>query len=214
MNSRDNKYILGSLLGGFAITLGAGFVGNKLIPKRGRKYDELGGFNIPYVEPAEEERVETFRELEDMVNTEARNDNYSEFRYQDEIPNILKHAKRVGVEPEMLMALRNTENGADNIAYGIIPQGHARERYENDKGYNLDGEFHEYSSEREKQLSWAAWTIKRNLERFENDSEGYEDFISFLASKYAPIGVDNDPNDLNKNWEGNFRFFYNEFKEK
>lgn len=32
-------------------------------------------------------------------------------------------------------------------------------------------------------------------------------FLEYLASKYAPIGVANDPTNLNKNWLNNVRYF-------
>ncbi len=147
--------------------------------------------------------------LDDRVDSEGK---YDEFTYQTEIPDILKHAKRIGVEPELLMAIRDAEDGRDEIAYGILPQGKAKERYDKDKGYKSDGEFHQYKDEKEKQLCWAGWTIKRNLERFKQDPEGHEDFISYLAEKYAPINVANDPNNLNNNWENNVRQLNNEFR--
>lgn len=34
------------------------------------------------------------------------------------------------------------------------------------------------------------------------------DYLSYLASKYAPVGVANDPTGLNKNWLGNVRRLY------
>lgn len=37
---------------------------------------------------------------------------------------------------------------------------------------------------------------------------GKGDFIEFLGSRYAPIGVANDPKGLNKNWVRNVRYFY------
>lgn len=33
-------------------------------------------------------------------------------------------------------------------------------------------------------------------------------FLSYLASKYAPIGASNDPDGLNANWEHNVRRLY------
>lgn len=41
------------------------------------------------------------------------------------------------------------------------------------------------------------------------DWDGNGDFIEFLGSRYAPIGADNDPTGLNKNWVGNVKFFLN-----
>lgn len=33
------------------------------------------------------------------------------------------------------------------------------------------------------------------------------DFIEFLGNRYAPVGADNDPNNLNKNWVKNVKYF-------
>jgi NRPS condensation-like uncharacterized protein len=44
------------------------------------------------------------------------------------------------------------------------------------------------------------------------DWDGRGDFIIFLASRYAPIGVKNDPNNLNKNWIKNVKYFLDKFK--
>lgn len=33
------------------------------------------------------------------------------------------------------------------------------------------------------------------------------DFLSYLASKYAPIGASNDPTGLNRNWKANVEYF-------
>ena len=40
------------------------------------------------------------------------------------------------------------------------------------------------------------------------DWNGKTDFISFLGSRYAPIGVKNDPKGLNKNWVKNVKYYY------
>ena len=40
------------------------------------------------------------------------------------------------------------------------------------------------------------------------------EFITYLASKYAPLGVANDPGNLNKNWERNVRFYLNKQQTK
>ncbi len=115
-------------------------------------------------------------------------------------------AERVGVDVNLLKAIRKAENGGKGIEFGIIPT----KKYENDKGIVENGEFRKYKNDFEKQASWCAWTIKRNLKRF--DKSNYDgDFISFLQEKYCPIGVENDPDGLNKNWEDNVKDFYEEF---
>lgn len=43
------------------------------------------------------------------------------------------------------------------------------------------------------------------------DGEGDEnDFIQHLGNKYAPVGADNDPKGLNKNWVSNVQNLYSE----
>jgi hypothetical protein len=36
----------------------------------------------------------------------------------------------------------------------------------------------------------------------------YKDFLDYFANKYAPIGANNDPNNLNRNWQPNFLLYY------
>lgn len=115
-------------------------------------------------------------------------------------------ANRVGVEPALLKAIRKAENGRRGFEFGIL---HTK-AYENDKGVIEEGKFRPYKNDFEKQASWCAWTIKKNLERY---GEWDNNFISFLHKQYAPIGVENDPSGLNKNWEKNVRFFYNKYKD-
>lgn len=51
-------------------------------------------------------------------------------------------------------------------------------------------------------------TIKNNKKRFtQYGHRQHPDFISFLGSRYCPIGAGNDPQGLNRNWLKNVRFF-------
>ena len=45
-------------------------------------------------------------------------------------------------------------------------------------------------------------SIKNNYIRWQKSGKKYS-FISFLGSRYAPVGVTNDPNNLNSNWVKN-----------
>jgi len=45
----------------------------------------------------------------------------------------------------------------------------------------------------------------QTIERALKDWNGQGDFLAFLAGRYAPIGVANDPNGLNKNWLKNLK---------
>ena len=51
-------------------------------------------------------------------------------------------------------------------------------------------------------------TVQNNKKRFMlYGFKKYPDYLSFLASKYAPIGAGNDPSGLNKNWLKNVKWF-------
>jgi hypothetical protein len=51
-------------------------------------------------------------------------------------------------------------------------------------------------------------TIQNNRVRFARyGHKQYQDFISFLSSRYCPIGSRDDPQGLNKNWLKNVKFF-------
>lgn len=51
-------------------------------------------------------------------------------------------------------------------------------------------------------------TVRNNRKRFsEYGHKRYPDYLSFLASRYAPIGAENDPTNLNKNWIKNVKHF-------
>jgi len=60
------------------------------------------------------------------------------------------------------------------------------------------------------QAGWCAATVQKNYDRWVAAGKK-GDFISFLASKYAPVGVDNDPNNLNVHWYKNVRFYVDKF---
>ena len=54
-------------------------------------------------------------------------------------------------------------------------------------------------------------TVRHNRIRYlRSEQQRNKSFISFLASRYAPIGVRNDPKGLNKNWYKNVMFFLKE----
>jgi hypothetical protein len=51
-------------------------------------------------------------------------------------------------------------------------------------------------------------TVKNNRKRFADYGfKDHPDFISFLSARYCPIGANNDPQGLNKNWQKNVRYF-------
>ena len=49
-------------------------------------------------------------------------------------------------------------------------------------------------------------TVRNNRKRWLKAGKP-GDFLSFLASKYCPVGASNDPKGLNKNWLKNVRYW-------
>jgi hypothetical protein len=53
-------------------------------------------------------------------------------------------------------------------------------------------------------------TVRNNKRRFKSYGHNdYNRYIEFLASRYAPIGAKNDPQNLNRNWIKNVTYFLN-----
>jgi hypothetical protein len=51
-------------------------------------------------------------------------------------------------------------------------------------------------------------TVRNNWKRYQEwGHKKYPTYLAFLASRYAPIGVSNDPTNLNKNWLKNVQHF-------
>jgi hypothetical protein len=54
-------------------------------------------------------------------------------------------------------------------------------------------------------------TVRNNLKRWEKAGKP-GDYLEFLAKRYAPIGVSNDPRNLNQNWYSNVKKIYGRMK--
>lgn len=153
-------------------------------------------------EPSRESYKEpAYEDEEGQIETD-----YPNFRFPNELQAIRRHAQRVGVDERLMLAIREAENGGRGRQFGIMPNA----RYNNDRGHSENGQFHEYPDDNglSKQASWAAWTIRKNRERFERNNGGHTDFIDYLSERYAPRGAENDPDNLNENWTRNVRARY------
>ncbi|MEK6884865.1 MAG: hypothetical protein AABY22_34860 [Nanoarchaeota archaeon] len=154
-------------------------------------------------------------EVESQVEVQPRQ-RYGRFRYPEEKETILYHSRRVGADEKLMLSIRESENGRAGRQFGVMPDS----RYNRDRGYtNENGEFIEYPDDGElsKQAANAAWSIRRNRERYnalsEREKAEYEDFIDFMRRRYAPEKADNDPNNLNENWKRNVRARYRAHSE-
>ena len=121
------------------------------------------------------------------------------FSYPEELSIILhltEHTfdpvREYPVNPfALILAIRESERGRPGCEFGVM-HPEARET-------NL-----------RTQAEWAIGTVKKNLERFEKQTEE-KDFITFLGKRYAPVGAENDPENLNQNWIKNVRYWYDAF---
>lgn len=95
----------------------------------------------------------------------------------------------------IVAAIRYAENGRKGREYGIL---HTRVKPT-------------YRS----QAGWCAATVQKNFTRWLNTKPADKTptaFITFLGSKYCPVGADNDPTGLNKHWIKNVKYYYYEFQ--
>lgn len=108
---------------------------------------------------------------------------------------IIKAAERNGIKYLsddwfLLMAIRKAENGGKGREWGIMnPKANTEEL----------------------QAAWCAATIMKNHKRYGNGAVT-EDYISFLGSRYCPVGADNDPKGLNKNWIKNVTYWFHKLR--
>ncbi len=113
----------------------------------------------------------------------------------EEIKIINAAAKRNNLRKELypiLFAIRKAEDGRHGCEFGII---HPRAW-----NTNLDT-----------QAGWAAATVQKNYDRWVKADRPFT-FITYLGMRYCPVGADNDPNNLNKNWIPNVAIWTDKIK--
>lgn len=99
----------------------------------------------------------------------------------------------------VLFSIRKSENGAAGKEFGVL----------HPKAGKQAGDTPEQTLRR--QAGWSAATIMKNRARHATDTKAgktKDDFITYLGNRYAPKGVANDPNNLNKNWITNVGTHY------
>jgi len=116
--------------------------------------------------------------------------------HQTEYAIIMKAAERNGIGKydydnlAVLFAIRVAENGRRGREFGVL----------HPNALGRDGETWQVTLDR--QAGWCAATIMKNRKRWA-DAGMKESFIVFLGKRYAPVGADNDPKNLNRHWIGN-----------
>jgi len=109
-----------------------------------------------------------------------------------------EQAVKVNIRPELqsllapiVAAIRFAENGGKGREYGIL-----HDRCEPT-----------YRS----QVGWCAATVQKTYDRWTALGMPGE-FVCHLGARYCPIGADNDPTGLNKNWVSNVQYFLKKIK--
>ena len=105
---------------------------------------------------------------------------------------IFRAAAEVGVPAAMLAAIRLAENGRAGREFGVLS---------------------EHADTYEQQARICALSIRNNTYRYVQKTEQWpidsatgqlsRGFVEFMALRWAPIGVGNDPDNLNAHWPGN-----------
>jgi hypothetical protein len=124
-------------------------------------------------------------------------------RFPKEYDIIIKAAARNEIpdtnyeDLATLFAIRRAEKGKMGKEMGVLAPGAGLK----------PGDTPESSLDR--QVGWAASTLIKNKKRF-SEKGGKGDFIEYFGNVWAPIGAENDPTNLNKNWIGNVKKFRKE----
>ncbi len=110
---------------------------------------------------------------------------------EQEQHDILRIAAEIGVPATFLAAIRIAENGRPGREFGVLSE--SADTYE-------------------AQCRIAALSIRNNQYRYiarfrewPTDAAGglSEAFTKFMAGRWAPLGADNDPDNLNAHWPKN-----------
>ena len=153
--------------------------------------------------PEEEHEEQMQKEKANILN----------FKFPDEIPTIFSvveayletYKNTLNLYPLLvnpyafMLAVRMCEQGRKGREFGVMAQG-------------------AIDTDLETQAEWTMSTLIKDTKRWYTDTlangkkkSDYPGFIFYFGDKWCPIGADNDPNNLNKNWLPNFQKYYSLF---
>ncbi len=112
---------------------------------------------------------------------------------------IFRMASEIGVPAVMLAAIRLAENGRAGREFGVLSES---------------------ANTYEQQARICALSIRNNTYRYVQKTEQWpidsvtgqlsRGFVEFMALRWAPIGVGNDPDNLNAHWPKNVWEYFSE----
>lgn len=118
--------------------------------------------------------------------------------YLETYKNTLKQYPLLVNPYAFMLAVRMAEQGRKGREFGVLAQG-------------------AIDTDLETQAEWTMATLIKDTKRWytgelaKGKKEDYPSFVFYFADKWCPIGADNDPNNLNKNWLPNFQKYYSLF---
>ena len=118
--------------------------------------------------------------------------------YLETYKNTLKQYPLLVNPYAFMLAVRMAEQGRKGREFGVMAQG-------------------AIDTDLETQAEWTMATLIKDTKRWytgelaKGKKEDYPSFVFYFADKWCPIGADNDPNNLNKNWLPNFQKYYSLF---
>jgi peptidoglycan DL-endopeptidase CwlO len=104
-------------------------------------------------------------------------------------PDVQRTAKWFGVNPSLVQAVMNAEGGPDALIRAVNCS--LRDVT------TLQGA-----------LEVTCRTIAHRLSDYVLERRVGADFVAFLGQRWAPLGAENDPNNLNANWVPNVLKFW------
>lgn len=118
--------------------------------------------------------------------------------YLETYKNTLKQYPLLVNPYAFMLTVRLIENGKTGTEFGVL----------HPDAINTD---------LKNQAEWTMATLIKDTKRWytgelaKGKKEDYPSFVFYFADKWCPIGADNDPNNLNKNWLPNFQKYYSLF---
>jgi len=119
-------------------------------------------------------------------------------KYLEIHKNTLKQYPLLVNPYAFMLAVRMCEQGRKGREFGVMAQG-------------------AIDTDLETQAEWTMATLIKDTKRWhtgelaKGKKEDYLTFVHYFADKWAPIGAENDPLNLNKHWLPNFQKYYSLF---
>lgn len=158
----------------------------------------LESFNKEDLAKKKEENENQIKEILKSPFIEKFKNKYS----QEQLEIVVRKAQEYSIDPCFLLAMRSTENGRSGLDFWVMKVWIDTFDWQ----LTMACRIIQNNANRYKRMTWeqsSDWSWRFSAE-----------FIWYLSNTYAPIGANNDPNDLNSNHLRNLLAFYSEYSGK